>query len=209
MNGDSTRPIWPRGLPLDAIDAAGTIRPAHAPVHCPIQQFLADNDPDVDAVYRLTTKTPVFFQSGRGSGSRRASHWVPFNSQNTVFFEEAFPLLYLPCHVSFRMTDIWRSFVAQAALGHHGWSLSFHAPTAEQLRNEHDLMRDFADEVVGYLRNREIGEILTRCLTELTESHDVAATGLALWRALDRAGIVPPGEMPIIEGWFERILAIA
>jgi hypothetical protein len=29
----------------------------------------------------------------------------------TLFARKAFPLLYLPCDVSFRMTDIWPSFV--------------------------------------------------------------------------------------------------
>jgi hypothetical protein len=57
--------------------------------------------------------------------------WVRFNSQNTVFFLDAFPLLYLPGHVSFRMTDIWRSFVAQAAVSHHDGAIAFHAPTVE------------------------------------------------------------------------------
>lgn len=207
LNGDSTRSIWPRGLPLDAIGEIGTVRPSFGPVYSPIQQFLADNDPDVDAIYRLTVKTPLFFSADAKPVVLARKTWVPFNSQNTVFFSEAFPLLYLPCHVSFRMTDIWRSFVAQAALGHHGWSLSFHAPTVEQLRNDHDLMRDFAEEVVGYLRNREIGEILARSLTELSEGHDVSVTGLALWRALVREHILPPEELPLIEGWFERIRA--
>ncbi len=54
--------IWPRGLPLDAIDSIGTIANATAPHNCPIQQFLADNDPDVDAIFRLTTKGEFFFR---------------------------------------------------------------------------------------------------------------------------------------------------
>jgi hypothetical protein len=45
--------IWPRGLPIDAV--AEPIRPLSEPrlVHCPIQQGLADDNSDVDAVYRL------------------------------------------------------------------------------------------------------------------------------------------------------------
>ena len=48
------------------------------------------------------------------------------------------------------MTDIWRSFVAQRILQENDWAVLFHAPTVSQERNEHDLMRDFADEVPGY-----------------------------------------------------------
>ena len=206
-SNDSAR-IWPRGLPLDAIDSTGTISPLTAPASCAIQQFLADNDPDVDAVYRLTTRAPVFFDRDAQPVVPRPGVWVPFNSQNTVFFLDAFPLLYLPGHVSFRMTDIWRSFVAQAALGHHGGSMAFHGPTVEQLRNEHDLMRDFADEVIGYLRNREIGEILTRTLSTLPDGGELSATAAALWRALVDAGIVPMAELPVIDAWYERIRAM-
>src|SRR3954465_12163779 len=47
--------IWPRGLPLDQIQAA--IPPfeslAEEEVDCPVQQGLADENPDVDAIYRL------------------------------------------------------------------------------------------------------------------------------------------------------------
>ena len=198
--------IWPRGLPLDAIDEAGELSPLETPVECSVQQYLADNDPDVDAVYRLTNKRPVFFDREASPVVLSKGAWVPFNSQNTVFFREAFPLLYLPCFVSFRMTDIWRSFVAQAALSHHGMSVSFHAPTVEQVRNEHDLMKDFADEVVGYLRNREIGEILTRRLEEVdAQKSDLSTTALELWRALGEAEVIPSREFPVIEGWFSLL----
>ncbi|MHC4265647.1 MAG: STELLO glycosyltransferase family protein, partial [Planctomycetota bacterium] len=68
----------------------------------------ADDNPDVDAVYRLTQRLPLTFRKDRrlalGNGSK-----CPFNSQNTTWFPDAYPLLYLPAYCSFRMTDIWRS----------------------------------------------------------------------------------------------------
>lgn len=46
--------IWPRGLPLDAIHSAPVLPPpTEGLVDCPIQQGLADDNPDVDAIYRL------------------------------------------------------------------------------------------------------------------------------------------------------------
>lgn len=196
--------IWPRGLPLDAIDCVGKLEAAEAEVDCPVQQYLADNDPDVDAIYRLTTKGSVFFDQGAAPVVMDRGAWVPFNSQNTVFFREAFPLLYLPCHVSFRMTDIWRSFVAQAALWVHGYRLSFHHATVEQVRNEHDLMRDFADEVVGYLHNRRIGEILMRCVEEIGASPSLTHTVKQLWLALEKAEMIPSKEREIIDAWLDE-----
>jgi hypothetical protein len=197
--------VWPRGLPLDAVHAAGTLGDPAGPRDCPVQQYLADNDPDVDAIYRLTQGGTVFFDDRADTVVLDRDTWCPFNSQNTVFFPEAFPLLYLPCHVSFRVTDIWRSFVAQAALAHHGYALAFHPPTVEQVRNAHDLMRDFADEVEGYLHNRAIMEVLTRTLpTRRPQGTGLAATASLLWCSLADAGFIPERELPLLEAWFEN-----
>ena len=155
--------IYPRGFPLrearsKTANTAERIS-AKAPVYCPIQQGLADKNPDVDAVYRMLYPLPFNFQAGRPIMLSRGQ-WCPFNSQNTTFFPEAYPLLYLPAYCSFRMTDIWRSFVAQRIAWEYGWSISFHSATVYQERNEHDLMKDFTDEVSGYLHNGKIAEAL-------------------------------------------------
>jgi hypothetical protein len=100
---------------------------------------LADENPDVDAVYRMTSLLPRSFRSDRrvvlGAGV-----WSPFNSQNTTWWADAFPLMYLPEHCPFRMTDIWRSLVAQRIAWENGWNVLFHEPTVRQQRNEHDLL---------------------------------------------------------------------
>jgi hypothetical protein len=102
------------------------------------------------------------------------------------------------------MTDIWRSFVAQAALGHHGFPVAFHPPTVEQVRNEHDLMRDFADEVPGYLGNRNMVEVLKKALPTIDPRRsDLVATARALWQALRDAAMISPAEIPLIEAWLE------
>ena len=84
------------------------------------------------AAAALPARSPVAL--GRGS-------WCPFNSQNTAWWPDAFPLLYLPSFCSFRMTDIWRSLVAQRIAAENGWWILFHEPTVRQERNEHNLMR--------------------------------------------------------------------
>lgn len=196
-----TPPMWPRGLPLDEIHTPGTLAAAAAPADCPVQQYLADNDPDVDAVFRLTTKGEFYFRRDRGPVVLDRDCWVPFNSQNTVFFADAFPLLYLPCFVSFRMTDIWRSFVAQAALWHAGQRVSFHGPTVEQVRNAHDLMKDFADEVDGYLHNRRIATTLTDALSRLADGTPLPQVVAALWASLEPTGIVKAEELAVHRAW--------
>ena len=83
-----------------------------------------DGDPDVDAIYRLTVGQECIFEQrpplvlGRGTIS-------PFNSQNTAFSAELFPLLYLPSTVTFRFTDILRGYVAQPVMWSAGYQLGF------------------------------------------------------------------------------------
>lgn len=153
--------IWPRGFPWDELHRpvpplAGLPRRS---VHCPVQQGLADHDPDVDAIWRLTRGGHVTFSRGPaialGSGS-----WCPFNSQNTRWFKPAFPLLYLPASCNMRLADIWRSFVAQRIMWANGWLLLVHEPTMRQARNPHDLRTDVIAEFTGYARNAEIARRL-------------------------------------------------
>jgi hypothetical protein len=193
--------IWPRGLPLDAVhrrvpDIA--VLPM-ADVECPIQQGLADGDPDVDAVYRLVLPLPQSFRAGvkiaLGDGA-----WCPFNSQNTAWWPDAYPLLYLPSLCSFRMTDIWRSLVAQRIAWVNGWRVLFHSPTVFQDRNEHDLMQDFEQEVPGYLRNARIAKALTKL--DIEPGADRLFHNLHVcYSALSEHGIVDPGELSLLDAW--------
>ncbi|MDQ3072019.1 MAG: STELLO glycosyltransferase family protein [Bacteroidota bacterium] len=196
--------IWPRGLPLDRIMDAQpvTVGPAKE-MHCPIQQGLADENPDVDAVYRLTCPLPVSFEIETQLALGREA-WSPFNSQNTTWFEEAFPLLYLPSYCSFRMTDIWRSFVAQRIAWENGWSIFYHAPTVWQERNAHNLMRDFADEVPGYLHNEGICKHLSG-LTLEPGKEKLTANLLECYVALTDGGYIDKKEMPLVEAWVRDV----
>jgi hypothetical protein len=200
--------IWPRGLPLAAVKAAQTPYSALSSkmADCPIQQGLADANPDVDAIYRLLLPLPQDFRSDRrialGPGS-----WCPFNSQNTAWWPDVFALLYLPAYCSFRMTDIWRSFVAQRITAANGWHILFHEPTMWQERNEHDLMRDFADEVPGYLHNDAIRGVLEK--TEVAPGVDSIPHNLRrCYRALVDLDVIAAAELPLLDAWLAD-LAVA
>lgn len=195
--------IYPRGLPLRySRDEPPDPKESSIAV-CPIQQGLADHDPDVDAVYRMLFPLPFQFDTNIPPVILKAAAWCPFNSQNTTFFEEAFPLLYLPAHCSFRMTDIWRSFVAQRVLHEIGHGVLFHGPTVWQERNEHDLDRDFADEIPGYLYNSRIRE----SLLEISFGSS-ASTRLMMERCYERlmrSGWVGVGEESLLTAWFNDL----
>jgi len=200
----STESIWPRGFPLDQVrKPAASLPTLLEEAECPIQQGLVNGSPDVDAVWRLTSGDAFEFETGPhvGLGPRV---WCPFNSQNTTWFEIAFPLLFLPSFCTFRMTDIWRSFVAQRICWENGWQLCFHSPTARQERNAHDLMDDFRQEIPGYLHNSEIASLLEGL--SLRAGRDAIGENLTLcYEALVRAGHLPADELPLLEAWLEDL----
>lgn len=194
--------IWPRGLPLDEIASPIELAPSAA-ADCPIQQGLADTDPDVDAVYRLVLGQEVRFDRSAPPVVIRDA-WCPFNSQNTTWFPDAWPLMYLPSKCTFRMTDIWRSFVAQRVARANGWGVLFHAPTLWQERNEHDFTLDFADEVPGYLHNAAIA----RELDALHLSGGVANIESDMRRCYDvfiKSGHIGEDETALLDDWFEDL----
>jgi len=197
--------IWPRGLPLDAIRAHLPEFEALAEMEldCPIQPGLADEDPDVDAIYRLLLPLPVTFRTDRRL-ALAAGAWCPFNSQNTAWFPVAYPLLYLPSYCSIRMTDIWRSFVAQRIAWENGWGVLFKGPDVYQKRNEHNLMRDFSDEVPGYLNNRAIGSRLAELKLE-AGPENIGNNLIRCYEELVRMNLVPSKEIDLVNAWLQDI----
>jgi hypothetical protein len=201
--------IWPRGFPLEEINPFW-VTPATAHTDlveqtCFIQQGLADGNPDVDAVYRLTCPLPVHFNEGPPTALAKGC-WCPFNSQNAVFFRPAYPLMYLPTYCNFRMTDIWRSLVAQRCLWEMDSQLCFTSATVCQERNEHDLLKDFEDELPGYLHNNRLRGILEN--TSLRPGTDPRIVGENLaccYESLVRAALVPEKELSLLSAWISDL----
>jgi hypothetical protein len=195
--------IWPRGLPLSCIkkDFHGTGGLKQS--DCPIQQGLVDDNPDVDAIYRMVAPLPYKFKQA-GDIALGAATWSPFNSQNTTWWRETFPLMYLPAYCSFRMTDIWRSFVAQRIAWENGWSVLFHSATVDQERNQHDLMKDFADEVPGYLQNENIQKILERMDIKSGVENIPEAMRLCYGRLI-KEKVFDAREMDVLEAWLQDL----
>ncbi len=194
--------IYPRGLPLDRARDVFPETGLIAHVRSPIHQGLANSDPDVDAVYRMLFPLPLEFKDSDPIFLTGGS-WCPFNSQNTTFFREALPLLYLPSHCSFRMTDIWRSFVARRILGEMGTGILFHEATVRQDRNEHDLMRDFSDEISGYIANDEMRSALIDL--NLDASSGIAQMMECCYSLLISKGWIGAREEQLLESWLHDL----
>jgi len=199
--------IWPRGFPLDALADSFSKLPSLAEetttVQAPIQQGLVNNSPDVDAIWRLVMDRPFDFQAGPSVLLPRGA-WCPFNSQSTWWFPVAYPLMYLPSFCSFRMTDIWRSFIAQRCLWELDLGIVFHAAEVVQERNAHDLMRDFNDEVPGYLRNRELA-VRLEGLPLARGTDAVGANLAACYEELVRGEFFPEKELELVNAWLSDL----
>ena len=76
-------------------------------------QGMADLDPDVDAIYRLTQKLGVNFETDVASVALPEGVMCPWNSQNTLFEREALWGMLIPVTTTFRVCDIWRSYWVQ------------------------------------------------------------------------------------------------
>ncbi len=196
---------WPRGFPLECIKRdmknihQGDFKREKSLT--PIQQDLANLDPDVDAVYRLTSELPVNFKS-RESLALGHFNWSPFNSQNTRWFEEAFPLLYLPATCPFRMTDIWRSYIAQRIGWNYGWKVLFRKASVYQERNYHNLLNDFELEIDGYLNYSK----MKSALTEMPLSEGVEAMNenlLKCYEVFIKEKLFSEGETTLLKAWLK------
>lgn len=211
--------IWPRGLPLDEI-AAGR-NPQGPSTRDGLKgdmykggfglvQGIADGNPDVDAVFRLSRADFDYigfrFESSEPLAVLASSNsWLPLNSQVTIWPREFAALMYLPVTCSFRMTDIWRGYIAQRVFHEREIAVLLPGPMAFQDRNDHDLMRDFADEVEGYLGYRAFVRVL----------ESVELGGLTLegqlekcYRELVVAGFFRQSELQHLGAWIADVQTV-
>jgi hypothetical protein len=197
--------IWPRGFPLEELQnkQPELSHLSEKLVTCPIQQGLADKNPDVDAVYRLTYPLPLDFEVNAKLALGKNA-WSPFNSQNTYWFKEAFTLMYLPSFCSFRMTDIWRSYVAQRIAWECGWSIFYHEPTVWQERNDHNLMKDFEDEIPGYSNNLKICKEL-QSLALKPGKENIGENLITCYQKLIDINVIGKEEMPLLKAWINDL----
>lgn len=199
----SDQPIWPRGLPLRNInDKRGKLKwqPGTPSQKIGIWQGLADEDPDVDAIYRLTSDTPCIFQK-KDPVVLETGTVSPFNSQNTAIRKELFPLLFLPSFVTFRFTDILRGIIAQPILWQHGYKLGFTEATVIQKRNVHDYFKDFESEVPMYLHTEKSLEAVNKAMSNVSVKDNLYNA----YEALLKINVVEEKEIKVLNEWLKHV----
>ena len=201
----SKQNIWPRGFPLrfikDKVKNISKLKKKN--IISPIQQFLADGEPDVDAIFRLIFESRDFLKK-KNSFFLQKNSYCPFNSQNTVWHNSVFALMYLPSTCSFRLTDIYRSYIAQRILWECDSNLSFHPSTVKQIRNAHDLIDDFYYETDSYIKIDKLAYILDDL--KLYNGKDNLMTNLILcYEELISKNFLKKSEMAILKSWIKDI----
>jgi len=136
--------LWHRGFPVEQLpDRNKNQYKGVYDIYSPIQADLWDGDPDIDAMCRIPNKPCVKFDTTKPYTSSAMS---PFNSQNTFISRRYLPNYCVFPHIG-RMDDIWGAYVFQYLTD----TLPVYAPASVyQDRNDHDLVRDLEDEVIGY-----------------------------------------------------------
>jgi hypothetical protein len=195
--------VWPRGLPLDSINKSVNTNLIHEEnVTCYIQQGLADLDPDVDAIYRLTVASEdVIFEPNKTLALAEGCY-SPFNTQNTLFYREAFPLMLLPIDLNSRVTDIWRGYIAQKLLWCMDANLLFLSPSVYQIRNEHNLVKDLRDEVPLYTQVHDLIDLLKNFKASAIDGCDLM---LEIYAYLHQHGFFGDKEVHLCNHWIQEV----
>ena len=209
--GAPTLPSWPRGLPLDDIKVPNC---SNTPLHnvtlkassIAVLQSLAEYEPDVDAIYRLTMPIPFFFNRPKEDKHLMVPKGTltPYNAQATLHFRAGFFGLFLPITVSGRVTDIWRSFIAQRLFWDVGLQIGFIArPIVVQDRNIHTNIADLAAEWDIYVKGKQLMTFLEswkgkgRTIVERTEE---------LWVALYERQYIEIGDVELVQLWLQSLI---
>ena len=192
--------IWPRGIPSthESVSKIPNITPVDN-LSIALYQGLVDKDPDVDAIYRIShMKGDVFFDKNYSTNIVLNKFSVcPFNSQNTFWVDKSIMYsMYLPVTVTFRYTDILRSFVSLFEIWKKGKNIAFTPASAIQERNEHDLEKDKESELPMYLTAEKVCDLLK-------DSFDKDIVGV--YQVLLENGIVKPAELKCLNVWLKTI----
>lgn len=171
LHKDRTIFAWPRGFPMGLVmddTSHGLYWKERKPLSLlshfrpGVVQYLAQEEPDVDAIYRLTRQLPVWFALKKTAIVVPKGVSSPFNAQATLFYHDAFWGLLLPSTVHGRVTDIWRAYFTQRLMWDLDLRLVFASPVVSHRRNAHRYMADFNAELPLYERAEELIKHLVR-----------------------------------------------
>ena len=208
---NATAFIWPRGYPLQFIkdDGGATVVPsrhAAAASTIAVHQSLANHDPDVDAVYRMTRELPIYFQRRGAKVLPPRGTFVPWNAQAVFVSAPAFFGLLLPITVPGRVSDIWRSYLVTRLLWETNYRVAFTSAIVAQYRNPHSYLADLVDERDLYYKADSVLALLANWTSGAAPTLDVAY--LALFDLFVERDVLRPSDAQIARAWVDDLKAV-
>jgi hypothetical protein len=197
--------VWPRGFPLDQIIDSNNYQVKNiSNQQCAVIQGLINKDTDVDGIFRLTQYRDVYFDK-KTPCVLPIGLFCPFNTQNTIFSYKSFWGLMIPSTTSFRVCDIWRGYIVQRLLWDLDLRLCFTSPTAVQERNQHNLFKDFCDELDLYLKS---GNLIQFLLNWKSDAINFPERMESLTRELVAAEYLKNKEIAVVQAWIHDLTKI-
>ena len=195
--------IWPRGIPPEhtSVNHTCELNEDIPNLKVSIIQGLVNNNPDVDAFYRINInyndnyKSFIFENNNEFDVILNKNSICPFNAQNTFWIDsDMFYTLYLPITVSPRYTDILRGFIALYQLWKNNKTIKFTHPNSIQELIEHDLQTDYEHEIIMYQTVENVINILNK--NKNASIQDV-------YKILVNYGIVKNVELELLDEWMK------
>ncbi len=155
LTGPEGPAIFPRGFPYAAQRATREVSTAPRPITLAMNAGLWLDEPDVDAVYRLSRRPKIREFTGRNL-VLGPEVWSPINTQNTALTREA-ALTYYYVRMGFRLQgltidrfgDILSGYLTQKVVKHLGQGIRVGTPILDHRRTPHNLFKDLYHELAG------------------------------------------------------------
>lgn len=194
--------IWPRGFPLSMVKNETNYNFSICDKTPGIINGLVENDPDVDACFRLICKhqNDIVWDTNK-SVMIDNNNMCVFNSQNTFWLKsELFISMLIPCTVSFRYCDILRGIISNIILKKTNNNMMYISPNVIQKRNEHDLIEDLKSEFEMYEHNEKILEYIEKDLENVENTKEIL---YIIYKNLLDNKVIKEQDLEILKLWLE------
>ncbi|KAL3864857.1 hypothetical protein ACJMK2_006507 [Sinanodonta woodiana] len=152
--------IWPRGFPLECVRDTST-----SPELCKgnislenvgVFQSIANTEPDVDAMCRLTHEYPTMFEKNAYFSFYfgPSTLILPIQRARNIMDETGILYMALPTGVHSRVSDIWRSYITQLFFftQKQGINMIFSPPIIMQTCSDQSSLDDLQAETIKILK---------------------------------------------------------
>lgn len=168
--GKKTEPVWhnylrtsdakinmfPRGFPVVFRNQNNVIIKESKPIQpekIGVFQGISIGDADIDAMTRIVYPDPITKVKEKNYVLQNV--WSPYNTQNTLFSKELFPLAFVWPHCG-RYDDIYSSYVWQQFMFNKGMYAHIGDAINRQNRGLRNNLRDFSHEYEGYMNAHNV-----------------------------------------------------